>query len=574
MPPYAPSKHSRYPISSFPPSLLPSVLLRYTHIDYRLMLPQKVMNLYDSDCAEHGWQPPIADNRRLELMMAQQKPMVPRAGFGSGSGSGNLNRRSDVQSDLMYLDARTREISRHLEELEPKRMRENSSDAGGGGSGGGGAGHNLRQGLGSLVSPHNKPSIMDKRAPRTAEQPAVGKLSDAKKAVLIAREEAAVARKVAGSGGSDPVGKLSNEQMAVLMAGGGGGERASRKTSDPSSSVGKLTQEQMSVLSLRPDDGEAAAERRRIRQEEVRRERERDEQEAEMRRRRAKRATAMAAATASKPTRPDDLDIVDMELDDMLVQLETDEDFQRLSDNEKMAWLESLFYLDTGNANNNRRNLNHVPSSPNKENRNLKINNSQQPPSLRPAGARKSSSPPLSTPTPTTKNVKPSQVACKTAAESVTASGQTGVNENLISLAQSFFANDPKKGNSSSNSSSNIRPVQPVKPQQRPAGPKPFAAPSSPQPPVTTTDSSSSPSIPILPKRRPSLEASLGISSTKLSPPSPVPERAFFEPASPAGSMLREDSPEFPPPPIPPRSDKNKTAMLRLMARTTDILKN
>lgn len=31
----------------------------------------------------------------------------------------------------------------------------------------------------------------------------------------------------------------------------------------------------------------------------------------------------------------------------MLMQLEGDDDFQALTDNEKMAWLESLFFLDT-----------------------------------------------------------------------------------------------------------------------------------------------------------------------------------------------------------------------------------
>ncbi len=107
------------------------------------------------------------------------------------------------QSDLNCLDQTTREISRHLEELGPKRMRENS------------LGHSLRggEGLGGLVS-HDKPSIMEKRAPRTAEQPMVGRLSDAKRAVLMGGEEG----EVMARGGKDPVGRLSQEQMAVLMA--------------------------------------------------------------------------------------------------------------------------------------------------------------------------------------------------------------------------------------------------------------------------------------------------------------------------------------------------------------------
>merc|ERR1712062_856075 len=35
------------------------------------------------------------------------------------------------------------------------------------------------------------------------------------------------------------------------------------------------------------------------------------------------------------------------ELDGMLAQLESDAEFSKLSDNEQIAWLESLFFLDT-----------------------------------------------------------------------------------------------------------------------------------------------------------------------------------------------------------------------------------
>lgn len=38
---------------------------------------------------------------------------------------------------------------------------------------------------------------------------------------------------------------------------------------------------------------------------------------------------------------------VDPELDGMLAQLEMDEDFMKLSDNDQITWLESLFFLDT-----------------------------------------------------------------------------------------------------------------------------------------------------------------------------------------------------------------------------------
>merc|ERR1719510_794774 len=53
---------------------------------------------------------------------------------------------------------------------------------------------------------------------------------------------------------------------------------------------------------------------------------------------------ASSTAAPAKSTRNID---VDPELDGMLAQLEMDEDFMKLSDNEQIAWLESLFFLDT-----------------------------------------------------------------------------------------------------------------------------------------------------------------------------------------------------------------------------------
>merc|ERR1712038_204959 len=38
---------------------------------------------------------------------------------------------------------------------------------------------------------------------------------------------------------------------------------------------------------------------------------------------------------------------IDPELDVMLAELEMDEDFKKLNDNDQLTWLESLFYLDT-----------------------------------------------------------------------------------------------------------------------------------------------------------------------------------------------------------------------------------
>ena len=58
-----------------------------------------------------------------------------------------------------------------------------------------------------------------------------------------------------------------------------------------------------------------------------------------------------AASSLSSVTKPKGFgglgQDVDPELDGMLAQLEMDEDFMKLSDNEQITWLESLFFLDT-----------------------------------------------------------------------------------------------------------------------------------------------------------------------------------------------------------------------------------
>merc|ERR1719510_2347273 len=56
--------------------------------------------------------------------------------------------------------------------------------------------------------------------------------------------------------------------------------------------------------------------------------------------------SSQASSTAAPPKSTRNID-VDPELDGMLAQLEMDEDFMKLSDNEQIAWLESLFFLDT-----------------------------------------------------------------------------------------------------------------------------------------------------------------------------------------------------------------------------------
>lgn len=202
---------------------------------------------------------------------------------------------------------------------------------------------------------------------------------------------------------------------------------------------------------------------------------------------------------------------IDMELDDMLAQLEQDDDFQTLTDNEKMAWLESLFFLDTGPS-QPRKSLNKVKTNAKSPDQNLKIN--------RPA--------PEPEPMP-----KPSQIPKMSQQPEPT----PGVNVNLVSLAQSYFNTDTK---------SSKKPKQ----CKQKSGPTPYKKPNQQiqiPPPV--------------------------VSKVSPTPPSPIPERVFFEPSSKKSELVKEESPDFEPPAPPPRSDKTKTAMMRLMTNATNILK-
>lgn len=482
------------------------------------MSTQKVMGLYDSDKAENGWNSPLVDNRKMDLLRAEERrPIMLRPKM-----------TADLSYDLNYLDQKQAEINRNLTQLEP--------------------GYSLRGDSGVVAGP-NKLSMYDKKkvasdvgsltedkvsALRDAgeryesewrqkkeqidrEKEPVGKLSASKMAVLRQREESRREKDE-----TEPaVGKLSASKMAVLQ-GGGGDDRKQRALNSA---------KRMANLSLRPD--EAAAK-------EKKRERERQQQRMVQ-----KQQNAQAR-------RMQDSDVVDIELDDMLMQLETDGDFQQLSDNEKMSWLESLFYLDT--TSNSRRNLTHVSSKPKTQENNLKINRPSDP------------EPP---------SVKPSQMAKAKAKEPEV---QPGVNANMISLAQSFFTDSKPKAapppkapvsqptfNQTQPSTAATSLYNQAKQQQSSFG-QPIQSSTSSTSLYKPTRSASKTSVS-------SLQIPSNASppeSLKLTPPSPLPERAFFEPSN--EKMVKEDSPEFPPP-IPSRSDKSKTAMLRLMKSTTSILK-
>ena len=102
-------------------SIDPHTAFRYTHIDYRIMSPQKVVGFYDSDRSENGWRPPLVDNRKLDaLREADRRPIMLTPRMPPTD--------ADVYTDLGYLYRKAAEISRHLGDL----------------GGGGGGGYSLR----------------------------------------------------------------------------------------------------------------------------------------------------------------------------------------------------------------------------------------------------------------------------------------------------------------------------------------------------------------------------------------------------------------------------------------------
>ncbi len=438
------------------------------------MSAQKVLNLYDSDASDNGWRPPIMQHHQQRINF-------------------NLRSQPGLQYDFNYLEGKAAEMGRQLCQLEPKRMKETVD-------------LNLRSCASSLVAP-DKPSIHEK--PRK-EAEAVGRLTEEKLQVLRNPPERMYKSKLFAEP-PPAVGKLTEDKLAVLKNPEQRTEMQERKRLAEKKAAADRA---ISKLALRPDEDHVME---RIRQQREREERQREEEE---KRRRKKRLQN---------------DVVDMELDEMLVQLETDDEFQRLTDNEKMAWLESLFYLDTGpNSRSSSRSsssFTHINAGRKKSNNSLKINNS-------------SSATTKKTEEEEPKSVKPSQIAAaKKTGGAKTAEPPPGVNANLVSLAQSFFANEnkPKKsGNAATkvlykvDNNNQLQKQQQLHPMKR---------------------------APLVIEAKPEKEAQL------------LPERAFFEPSSPGAPMVEEDGPEFPPPPIPPRSSQTKTAMLRLMARTTDIMK-
>ena len=239
---------------------------------------------------------------------------------------------------------------------------------------------------------------------------------------------------------------------------------------------------------------------------------------------------------------------VDPELDGMLAQLETDEEFSKLSDNEQIAWLESLFFLDT----------------PSKQ-----ASSGLVKPRARdlPSGESRR---PVSSTMPSTKVDCTSQVSAKSLSIQSNAGFKSkakpeepmddpedeakGVSKDKMALAMSFFANDSKNASK--------------KPDvKKPAKKK-----------ATT-----------------SVEDELPVVHNATAKPfsKATRERAYFEPEG--SSEREEDEEDFVPnfaaarkssassrnaveqqeaPPVPSRSGENKHLMLKLMKNATNALRS
>ena len=234
---------------------------------------------------------------------------------------------------------------------------------------------------------------------------------------------------------------------------------------------------------------------------------------------------------------------VDLELDDLLFKLEDDDEFQKLSDNEKLTWLESLFYQDTRHLSSGsafRPQMRSVPkaeaaSSAAKRNNQLAIN--------KPASRADED-----------ENVKPSSTAFK--ANEV----KDPVNAKMVGVAQSFFGVGAGGGKQTA-----------VKKKSVGAAPQQLNNSMS----GNNLDNNNREGTKSVENgKTPSWEFPKG-PSTSSTPSSGLISNGKAKPKPPRPSFSKKQpSPSPSPPPIPPRSTQTKTTMLRLMNTATSILKN
>lgn len=238
---------------------------------------------------------------------------------------------------------------------------------------------------------------------------------------------------------------------------------------------------------------------------------------------------------------------VDPELDGMLAQLEMDADFMNMSDNEQIAWLESLFFLDTP-SNQACRGL--VKPRP----KEVAVPKRPKPVVNAPRSASKRSgfhdTPDTGIPSVSTKSMAIQSNSGKMPPAKEDTNCPPGLNKDMCALAQSFFANDNKgKKPPSKPVSRKASLVDGNLPAVQNATPKPFAKP----PPERAYFQPTGQELPeedVMPAFQ--LKSHTPVQSHP-KPPEPVVEDA---------------------PPVPTRSGEPKALMLRLMKSATNALRS
>ena len=235
---------------------------------------------------------------------------------------------------------------------------------------------------------------------------------------------------------------------------------------------------------------------------------------------------------------------VDDELNHLLSQLEFDENFQKLSDNEKMSWMESLFYQDTkprvhsiltrfsGDVETRhprtRDQLDLLPPAPMEEPGAIGIKGrSRSPVKMKKDAASNRPTSKTVINTAATLDIKPKS-----------ASAEVTVNENLISLAQSYFSPVTAVQQSVGMDQPDIKKMSEVERREHQLE---HSDACTEEQPIAVFDNSQT-----LNNSGNSVDITKSSDSTSSSTVAP---------------------------PIPPRSVQPKTAMLRLMNSATNILK-
>jgi hypothetical protein len=253
---------------------------------------------------------------------------------------------------------------------------------------------------------------------------------------------------------------------------------------------------------------------------------------------------------------------VDPELDGMLAKLEMDEDFMKLSDNDQVTWLESLFFLDTPSK---QASSGLVKPRPNP----VPQQSSRRPEKSTMRSSKVDMSPSVSAKSLSIQSnsgrLPSASVAAPAAQADENDNCPPGLNKDKCALAMSFFANDSK-----SSTGAGGKKVVPSKKQS-----------------ITAHNDDDDDDD----------DADLPAVHNATAKPfvKPPPERAYFEPEAselpedddeeeedmfPAAFQSRQKKPsvsseaEGTPPPVPARSGEPKQLMLRLMKNATNALRN